>query len=167
MCRILSGGRGHEANKSQWRHALVINVNIEEISSEIILDCLDIAGAVPDTGTTNPEDNFSINMFVWELKLIPLHCLGKVVIVSKLSRWACVTNTDERYVHDVCAMYTCFVRLSPSFICFNRKVKCLNPGNCCLHSIQPMGLRNFTTLNTHIYSSLNSRNNNITHTFFT
>ena len=38
----LSGGRGHEANKSQWRHALVINVNIEEISSEIILDCLDI-----------------------------------------------------------------------------------------------------------------------------
>ena len=59
----------------------MINVNIEEISSEIILDCLDIAGAVPDTGTTNPEDNFSINMFVRELKLIPL--FWKLVIVSK------------------------------------------------------------------------------------
>ena len=62
-------------------------------------------------------------------------------------------------------MYTCFVRLSPSFICFNRKVKCLNPGNYCLHSIQAVRLRNSTILNTHIYSSLNSRNNNITHIY--
>ena len=66
---------------------------------------------------------------------------------------------------EICTWCLCNVYmlcgLSPSFICFNRKVKCLNPGNYCLHSIQAVRLRNSTILNTHIYSSLNSRNNNI------
>ena len=57
---IYQVGEGTRQINPSHGHAPMINVDIEEISSEIISDCLDITGAVPDTGTTNPEYNFSM-----------------------------------------------------------------------------------------------------------